>query len=174
MEIRELRTNAEIGAALSSHGEPSGSRPGDHVSLRNPAPSARGLWPDRWLRRRSARGSRGDPHTHTLARGEHLFIDDRVTAEEARGRGRGRELVGWLAAHAGEGIARIHLDSRLTAKGFYEALGSSSRPPCPAGSKWRRGWRTPLGQAPSRASDAECRALQRISPARALAWLSRS
>lgn len=66
----------------------------------------------------------GIRRSHTLARGEHLFVDDLVTAEDVRGWGHGRELIAWLAARAaGEGITRIHLDSRLTAKGFYDALG---------------------------------------------------
>ncbi len=66
----------------------------------------------------------GVRRSHTLARGEHLFVDDLVTAEADQGKGRGRELLAWLARRAAaEGIARIHLDSRLTAKGFYERVG---------------------------------------------------
>ena len=66
----------------------------------------------------------GVRRTHTLARGEHLFVDDLVTAESVRGSGHGRVLMGWLARRAAaEGVGRIYLDSRLTAKGFYERLG---------------------------------------------------
>jgi GNAT superfamily N-acetyltransferase len=66
----------------------------------------------------------GVRRTHTLARGEHLFVDDLVTAADLRGGGRGRALLGWLARKAAsEGLSRIHLDSRSTAKGFYEKLG---------------------------------------------------
>ncbi len=62
--------------------------------------------------------------SHTLSRGEHLFVDDLVTAEGARGRGHGAELMRALAAlAAADGIPRVYLDARLTAKGFYEGLG---------------------------------------------------
>ena len=66
----------------------------------------------------------GVRRTHTLARGEHLFVDDLVTAVGERGKGYGEELMRWLARRAGqEGLERIHLDSRITAKAFYEKLG---------------------------------------------------
>jgi ribosomal protein S18 acetylase RimI-like enzyme len=66
----------------------------------------------------------GVRRTHTLARGEHLFVDDLVTEEGARGRGHGRELLLEVARRvASEGLSKIHLDSRITAKGFYERLG---------------------------------------------------
>jgi GNAT superfamily N-acetyltransferase len=66
----------------------------------------------------------GVRQTHTLARGEHLFVDDLVTLAEERARGHGKALLSWLAGRAGEvGIRRIHLDSRSTARGFYEKIG---------------------------------------------------
>jgi GNAT superfamily N-acetyltransferase len=66
----------------------------------------------------------GVRRSHTLARGEHLFVDDLVTAEEVRGRGHGRVMLEWLGLQAAaEGIPRIYLDSRATAKGFYERVG---------------------------------------------------
>ena len=66
----------------------------------------------------------GVRRTHTLARGEHLFVDDLVTLADERGKGHGKALLAWLAARAAEsGIRRIHLDSRATAKGFYEKVG---------------------------------------------------
>ena len=66
----------------------------------------------------------GIRRTHTLSRGEHLFVDDLVTDERARGVGHGAALMRWLAERAAdEGIERIYLDSRSTAKGFYEGLG---------------------------------------------------
>ncbi len=77
-------------------------------------------------------GDRGDRlvslagvrRTHTLARGEHLFVDDLVTLAEDRGKGYGQALLAWLAAEAArQGVGRIHLDSRSTAKGFYEKIG---------------------------------------------------
>lgn len=66
----------------------------------------------------------GVRRSHTLSRGEHLFVDDLVTAEAARGRGHGAEMMRGLAAvAAAQGIPRVYLDARLTAKGFYEGLG---------------------------------------------------
>jgi GNAT superfamily N-acetyltransferase len=66
----------------------------------------------------------GVRRTHTLSRGEHLFVDDVVTDERMRGAGHGVALMRWLAERAAsEGIPRIYLDSRLTAKSFYERLG---------------------------------------------------
>jgi GNAT superfamily N-acetyltransferase len=66
----------------------------------------------------------GVRRTHTLSRGPHLFVDDLVTDETARGAGHGRAMMQWLARQASsEGIPRIHLDARITAKGFYEKLG---------------------------------------------------
>ncbi len=35
----------------------------------------------------------GVRRSHTLSRGEHLFVDDLVTTEEARGQGRGAEMM---------------------------------------------------------------------------------
>jgi len=61
---------------------------------------------------------------HTLSRGEHLFVDDLVTDAAVQGCGHGTALVRWLALRAAaEGIPHIHLDSRNTARGFYEKLG---------------------------------------------------
>ena len=66
----------------------------------------------------------GVRRTHTMARGEHLFVDDLVSDEAVRGRGYGRALVRWLAERCvAEGIPRIYLDSRDTAQGFYRKLG---------------------------------------------------
>lgn len=66
----------------------------------------------------------GVRRSHTLSRGEHLFVDDLVTAEPARGRGHGAEMLRALAAlAAADGVPRVYLDARLTAKSFYEGLG---------------------------------------------------
>ena len=66
----------------------------------------------------------GVRRAHTLSRGEHLFIDDLVTDSSLHAQGYGSALVRWLAVRAAaEGIPRIHLDSRNTARGFYERLG---------------------------------------------------
>jgi len=66
----------------------------------------------------------GIRRSHTLSRGEHLFVDDLVTDESVRGHGYGREMMGWLSALARtERIPRIYLDSRSTARGFYERIG---------------------------------------------------
>jgi ribosomal protein S18 acetylase RimI-like enzyme len=66
----------------------------------------------------------GVRRTHTLSRGEHLFVDDLVTDAQVQGAGHGSALMRWLAERAAaEGLMRIDLDSRITAKGFYERLG---------------------------------------------------
>jgi GNAT superfamily N-acetyltransferase len=66
----------------------------------------------------------GIRRSHTLSRGEHLFVDDLVTDETSRGRGYGRETMAWLVSMARtERIPRIYLDSRATARGFYERVG---------------------------------------------------
>ncbi|MEO8522060.1 MAG: GNAT family N-acetyltransferase [Acidobacteriota bacterium] len=66
----------------------------------------------------------GVRRTHTLSRGEHVFVDDLVTEEQARGRGHGAALLRWIATRAAaEGVTRLHLDSRLSARGFYEQAG---------------------------------------------------
>ena len=66
----------------------------------------------------------GVRRTHTLSRGEHLFVDDLVTDEAMRGRGHGRAILKWLAERClAEGVPRIYLDSRNTATTFYEKLG---------------------------------------------------
>lgn len=66
----------------------------------------------------------GVRRSHTLARGEHLFVDDLVTEDGLRGKGHGRELLLGVARRAAsEELSRIYLDSRITAKGFYERLG---------------------------------------------------
>jgi len=66
----------------------------------------------------------GVRRTHTLSRGEHVFVDDLVTDERLQRRGHGTCMLRWLAARAAaEGIARLYLDSRDTARGFYEKLG---------------------------------------------------
>ncbi|MGE5277813.1 MAG: GNAT family N-acetyltransferase [Acidobacteriota bacterium] len=74
----------------------------------------------------------GVRRSHTLAPGEHLFVDDLVTVEEDRGRGRRMEMIRWLAARArAEGVPRLNLDSRATARGFYEKTGLTVLTPIP-------------------------------------------
>lgn len=66
----------------------------------------------------------GIRRAHTLSRGPHLFVDDLVTDESVRGQGHGRALMEWLRRRtAREGLPRIYLDSRATARGFYERVG---------------------------------------------------
>ena len=66
----------------------------------------------------------GVRRSHTLSRGEHLFVDDLVTAPDDRGRGYGTELLRWLAVRtAAEGVHKLYLDSRETARGFYGQIG---------------------------------------------------
>lgn len=66
----------------------------------------------------------GIRRSHTLARGAHLFVDDLVTEASEQGRGHGTAMLRWLAGlAASEGIPRIYLDARDTARGFYARLG---------------------------------------------------
>ena len=124
MEVRELTTDAEIRDAFPlMHELRDRVRPETFLSE---------------VRRQQAEGYRlyglftegslvtlaGARRTHTLARGEHLFVDDLVTATGAQGGGFARALLRELARIAFvQGVPRIYLDSRLTAKGFYEAVG---------------------------------------------------
>lgn len=124
MDIRELRTDAEIGNAFVLM-----------KALRERISA--GTFVEE-VRRQQASGYRllagfeggapvvlaGIRRAHTLARGDHLFVDDLVSDESVRGNGHGREMMRWVARHAAsEGIPRIYLDARITAKGFYEKLG---------------------------------------------------
>ena len=124
MDFRELRTDAEIQTAFPVM-----------AMLRDR------IRPESFLaevRRQQVEGYRlfggfeddrilvlaGVRRSHTLARGEHLFVDDLVTVEGARDRGYGRVMMRWLADRAAEeGLSRIYLDSRATARGVYERFG---------------------------------------------------
>lgn len=60
----------------------------------------------------------------TLFRGPHLFVDDLVTAPAEQGRGHGKAMLKFLAGLAREkGLPRVWLDSRDTAKTFYQGVG---------------------------------------------------
>jgi len=60
----------------------------------------------------------------TLVRGRHLFVDDLVTAASAQGNRYGTAMLRRLAEIAqAEGIDRVYLDSRDTARTFYEQVG---------------------------------------------------
>jgi GNAT superfamily N-acetyltransferase len=60
----------------------------------------------------------------TLVRGRHLFVDDLVTAATEQGKGYGTAMLRRLAEIAGaEGVERVCLDSRDTARTFYEHVG---------------------------------------------------
>lgn len=60
----------------------------------------------------------------TLARGPHLFVDDLVTDADEQGKGYGQAMIGWLRVQGRErGLPVVWLDSRATAKGFYERCG---------------------------------------------------
>jgi GNAT superfamily N-acetyltransferase len=69
-------------------------------------------------------GLAGIRSTHTLSRGPHLFVDDLVTDQAVQRQGVGTALMQWLERLAErEGLPRIYLDSRATARGFYEKAG---------------------------------------------------
>lgn len=62
-----------------------------------------------------------------LAWGEHLYVDDLVTAAAHRSQGAGAALLAWLVAEARRhGCSQLHLDSgvqRTSAHRFYEREG---------------------------------------------------
>ncbi|MFI5380241.1 MAG: GNAT family N-acetyltransferase [Tepidisphaerales bacterium] len=65
----------------------------------------------------------GVREARTLARGEHLFVDDLVTADGVRGQGVGTAMLRWLAQLAAEKrLPRVYLDSRESAIGFYRKV----------------------------------------------------
>ena len=60
----------------------------------------------------------------TLARGPHLFVDDLVTAPGHQGKGYGTAMLAHLAAVARRHhLDKLWLDSRDTARTFYERVG---------------------------------------------------
>ena len=60
----------------------------------------------------------------TLSRGPHLFVDDLVTDPAEQGCGHGTAMITWLRRRAAAlGLPHVWLDSRATAKGFYERCG---------------------------------------------------
>ncbi len=124
MQIRELTTDPELNAAFALM-----SQLRDRIGEASFLPEVRRQQVEGY---RLYGGFEGDAlvclagvrRSHTLSRGEHFFVDDLVTSQGERGRGRGREMIAWLAARAREqGVRRIYLDSRSTAKGFYERMG---------------------------------------------------
>lgn len=62
--------------------------------------------------------------SETLARGRHLFVDDLVTDPALQRNGYATQMLRYLAQVARrEGIARIHLDTRDSARTYYEKVG---------------------------------------------------
>lgn len=62
--------------------------------------------------------------TITLFRGPHLFVDDLVTAPPEQGKGYATAMLKYLAQLAGaRNLQKIWLDSRNTAKTYYEKVG---------------------------------------------------
>jgi GNAT superfamily N-acetyltransferase len=124
MEVRELRTNREIVEAF-----PLMAQLRDRIRMETFLFEVRRQMVEGYRLYGGFDGGRlvslaGVRRSHTLSRGEHLFVDDLVTLEEARGEGFGRQMIRWLADRArAEGLPRIYLDSRATAKGFYEKNG---------------------------------------------------
>ena len=124
LEIKELVTDEEITAAFGLM-----SQLRDRITAGSFLAEVRGQQDDGYhligaYGEGRLVGLAGIRHTHTLSRGPHLFVDDLVTDESARGTGVGTALMQWLERLAArEGIPRICLDSRASARGFYEKLG---------------------------------------------------
>jgi GNAT superfamily N-acetyltransferase len=66
----------------------------------------------------------GFRYSLTLSRGPHLFVDDLVTAPTQQGKGYAAAMLKHLAMLARQkSLSKIWLDSRDTAKTFYEKVG---------------------------------------------------
>jgi ribosomal protein S18 acetylase RimI-like enzyme len=124
MQVRELSSDAEIAAAY-----PLARQLRDRIREETFLDEVRRQQREGYRLFGGFEGDRlvslvGVRRSHTLSRGEHLFVDDLVTAEDSRRRGHGRVMMRALAElAAADGIPRVYLDARLTAKGFYEGLG---------------------------------------------------
>ena len=133
LEVRELATDAEISAAYPLARELRDRLREDTflAEVRRQQVEGYRLYGGFALGRLVALA--GVRRTHTLARGEHLFIDDLVTAADARAKGHGAAMLREMARKArAEGLTRIYLDSRDTARGFYARLGFAFRASIPA------------------------------------------
>lgn len=66
-------------------------------------------------------GVMGIRPVHTLARGEHLHVDDLVVVEKVRGYGAGNALMAYAEAEAqARHMSAVFLDARPEAIPFYE------------------------------------------------------
>lgn len=66
----------------------------------------------------------GFRYSLTLSRGPHLFVDDLVTDPAQQGKGHATAMLKHLAILAREkSLSRIWLDSRDTARTYYEKVG---------------------------------------------------
>jgi GNAT superfamily N-acetyltransferase len=66
----------------------------------------------------------GVRNAQTLSRGPHLFVDDLVTLDTEQKKGYATAMLRWLASDAkSRGFARIFLDSRESAIGYYKQVG---------------------------------------------------
>ena len=133
MTVRELSSDEEIAAAFPLMAE---LRP--HLQAPAFVETVRRQQRDGYRLYGGFSGERlvalaGVRDARTLSRGPHLFVDDLVTARGEQGKGHGTALLRWLAGHAAaRGFARIYLDSRDSALGFYRRLGfeASTAVPC--------------------------------------------
>jgi GNAT superfamily N-acetyltransferase len=132
IDVRELKTDAEIAAAFPLMAE---LRP--HLEREAFLEVVRRQQRDGYRLFGGFDGGAlvvlaGARDAHTLARGPHLFVDDLVTLRTAQGRGHGTAMLRWLADHAaGRGFARIYLDSRAAALGFYQRVGFTAHTSVP-------------------------------------------
>jgi GNAT superfamily N-acetyltransferase len=128
VEVRELRSEDELRAAFDVVRQLR-----DHLDLdtfldRHRRQAARGyvlqgaFTPDGTLV-----GVIGMRPVTTLARGDHLHVDDLVVTRGARGRGYGKHLMvfaeDWARAHK---LGTVFLDSRPEVLEFYGRLGYTS------------------------------------------------
>ncbi|MFO0931909.1 MAG: GNAT family N-acetyltransferase [Planctomycetota bacterium] len=105
-ELRTHRTEAELASDVRAQAMTVGYR-------------LFGAWSDGVLL-----GVLGCRRVRTIARGEHLHVDDLVVTASARGRGIGAALLSTIEAAArADGCRSVFLDSRPEVLGFYASSG---------------------------------------------------
>jgi GNAT superfamily N-acetyltransferase len=124
MDVRILNTDAEIAAAF-----PLMRTLRDRIVAETFVADVRAQQQDGYVLAGGFAGEKlvtlaGFRPSLTLSRGPHLFVDDLVTAPAEQGKGHGTAMIAWLRTRAVEmGLPMVCLDSRATAKGFYEQVG---------------------------------------------------
>lgn len=124
LDVRVLNTDAEIAAAF-----PLMHVLREHLRVDTFLDQVRAQQADGYVLAGGAVDGRfvtlsGFRAARTLSRGPHLFVDDLVTDPAEQGKGYGTSMIAWLRRRARDmALPTVWLDSRATAKGFYERCG---------------------------------------------------